>query len=407
VDEKKQTAPVWASGVRVHGSGLSLDSLRSLMRENPRDGFARAKDLIDKGEFTWSRVRDLRGLYDSLWGMQIEHRVPIAGRERAITSAAFPLLCGELSVSGINAAYMAIPDPTAGLVTEFEDNKKYSHIAELRPDSPGTEGVAEGDAYPLVSANERRYTIGHFNDGLRMAVTTQMIEENDIAGIVSQLNFIGETLAKRKAKRTIRRLCDYDGSKASPAPPYALTLNGTGAALYSATANTPGVEVPSGNRVNNNALVDETDLSNARIRLTTFIDSEGFPTASDVSSMVLLVPEALSAVAQKILGSELIPGEVNAMNPWGPRGAYRPTLIATRYLDQLSTSAWYLGDFARQFRRKIKRRLVNYTLGAEGQAYLERDIAFQARASEDCEVGAISFNQVVQCLSGTTAPADE
>ena len=103
--------------------------------------------------------------------------------------------------------------------------------------------------------------------------------------------------------------------------------------------------------------------------------------------------------------SEMIPGSVNELNSWGPKGRYRPRVMSSSKLDDLSTSAWYLGWFQKQFVRKWKMVFEYVTLGTQTESYLRSDIAFQARLSWDCEVGARDHVFVVQCIEGTTNPS--
>jgi hypothetical protein len=396
----------WASNVEVEPQVLSVGGLRNLAQSEPKAFVHRCQTLIDQGKLRWQDVQRLDSLYSALWDVKVPSRHNIAGQERAITSSAFPLLAGSLTVAGIVAAYEAVPVIGDQLVTEIEDNKKWSHFAELRPESVRNEGVLEGEAFPEVGAGERKYSIGHLKDGLRVSITTEAVEENNVADIIRRIQFLGDYLAKRIEKRTLSRVTDHDGSAASGAEPFSLHVNNAGVALYAATANSPGTETPSGTRLNNNALVDESSLTNARKHLAGYRDSLGERIAVPMSEAFILVPDALIDSALKIVGSELVPGVFNELNPWGPRGQYKPKLLSSPYLDDLSTGAWYFGAFRLQFVRKFKFKMTNVTLGDMTQAYLERDIVFQARVSADVEIGATKFNQVVQCLPGTTAPKD-
>ena len=106
--------------------------------------------------------------------------------------------------------------------------------------------------------------------------------------------------------------------------------------------------------------------------------------------------------AAKILNSELVPGVENEVSNWGPRGQYRPKLLSSPKLDDISTTAWYLGAFRRQFIRKWKLRFEYVTLSGDTKDFLERRIAFQARIGWDVEIGATDYVYVVQNLSSTT-----
>jgi len=203
---------------------------------------------------------------------------------------------------------------------------------------------------------------------------------------------------------------DYDGSKSSPTEPYVYRPNGTGTALFSATANTPGTRAPSGTCIQNNALVDETDLDASRNRLAGFKNARGERISLPWSEVVTFVPYALIGTLSKIGNSEYVPGVENERSNYGPSGMWSippERRLTTPKLDDLSSSAWYQGIPKRQFKRKWKLRFEYVTLGTDTQAYLNSRIAFQARIAWDVEIGATDYVYWVQNLSGTTFPADE
>jgi hypothetical protein len=328
---------------------------------------------------------------------------------RSIGTWAFPLLSGELSVVEIREGYNSVAMISDKLTTDLIDSKKFSHVAELTYQAVGDEitGVPEGKPYPLVEAGDRDFVLKHFRDGLRIAINKEVIDENDIGNIILRLNFMGKYLAKRSEKRTLLKVTDHHGSKASPTEPRALYLNGTGTALYTTTANAPGPECPAGTRLTNTALVDSDSIELARKHIANYRDTLGERIAIPVSDMVLLVPDALVNVAWRILNSEFEPGVFNEKNTYGPKGLWKPMLVSSPYMDDLSASAWYLGDPKSIFRRKIKQQMENVTLGTQTESYLQSGVAFQARVGQDIDVGAVGYNTMLQCLSGSTAPADE
>lgn len=398
--------PFVTNPIRPGPRRADIGSLREFALAHPAQFHRTLQDEIDAGRLRWSDLRDLKALYRAFADVQIETAIddPLLGRQRAIMASSFPLLVGGVTIAAINDAYQAVPTIGQLLVEDIEDPRRISVVAALRPEAPTTEGVEEGHDFPEVGAGVEEYLIRNKRDGLRLSITQEAIEQNAVPDIVQRVNMLGSLPAKRVEKQTLRRVTDKDGSATSPAEPYVLRPNGTGTALFSATANTPGTRAPSGTRVTNNALADETDLENARTRLASMKDDLGDRIALPASQCVVAVPDALLATAARILNSELTPGVANELNPWGPRGQFRPALVSSALLDDLSTTAWYYGAPRRQFKRKWAFRFEYVTLGENLQAYLQSRIAFQARVAWDCEIGATDYVYWVQNLSGTTAP---
>lgn len=401
---KRKRKQGFMPNVRVGGSGLDMAALHTLATNEPDAFMGKVQKLIDAGTLRWDTIGDLRRLHGALSDVQVPARVNVMGEQRAIMASAFPLLCGGLTVAGINAAYDEVPTIGQDLVTEAEDPKKISQYASLLSEDVNVDRVDEGDDFPEIGAGEERYEIRSKRNGRRISITAEMIEENDVAGITGRINALGLIAGETVEEQTIRRVCDIDGSATSPAEPYVLRISGAGAALYQTAATTLTRLHSSGNRHTNNALVDTTDLNNARARLAGMKNSLGKRISIPMSRCTLLVPDALAGTALKLLNSELEPSVENEVNNWGPRGRYRPRFLSSPKVDDLSTTVWYLGWFQRQFIRKWKLRFEFVTLSGDTESFLRSRIAFQARVAWDVEIGATDYVYVVQNLSATTAP---
>lgn len=403
--ETAKKRPGLVGDIQVAGSGLSEAGLRLLAKNEPKLFMEKTQKLIDKGELRWSKVRDLRSTYRALADVQVPVEFEDMGIKRTLMASAFPLLSGGMTIAGINDAMMGVASIGQDLVTDMEDSKKWTTLARVTSeDNTGIDRVDETKDFPEIGAGEERFQIGHKRNGRRLSISKEMVEENDVAGIVQKVDALGEIAGELIEEQTLSRVTDLHGSTASAAEPYVLHLGTAGTPLYTATANSPGKRAPSGTRVTNNALADESDLENARVRLAAMLNDRGKRVGIPMSRCTLLVPDALVGVASKILNSELVPGVENEISNWGPKGQYRPRLVSSPKLDDFSTTAWYLGWFEKQFKRKWKLRLEYVTLGDDPLTYLRNRVAFQARIAWDTEVGAVDYNLVVQNLSGTTAP---
>ena len=394
------------------GKRLSLYDLRQLAQSEPRDFIHKIGQGVAEGKLSLKDIRDWKGLYAMLADVPVNvNMADISGSQRAISASAFPILTGTLAIAAINEAYAAVPSVGEQLVTDFEDSKKVTSMASIHTlDKAGVDEVKELKDFPEVGVDEEKVEIRHRRNGRKLTISAEAIEENDVADIVTRINALGEIAGEWIEEQTLARVTDHYGSGSSAAEPYVYRPAGTGTQLYITTANYPGPRAPSGTRVNNNALVDETDLAAARTVLRAMKNARGKRINIPWSEVYILIPDALENTLMKIVGSELVPGVENELNMWGPRGKYYLPLnriLSTPKLDDLSSSAWYMGAFKKQFKRKWKLNFEYVTLGQDTQAYLNSRVAFQARIAWDVEVGAVDYVYCVQSLSATTAPVDE
>ncbi len=412
-EEKKMARKLISSGIS-YGDGFNMGDLREIAKKHPVEFMRKADELINDGKLTLGdMLADSKSFFRAF--SDIEVPITIAdeladGGQRAITTSAMPVLTGTAVVKMINDRYQEIPTIGQELVQEFDDNKKITTIAAILNEDKNVDEVKETEEFPEIGASEETVEIRHRKNGRKLTLTTEMIKENDAPNFLMRVNALAEIANDYVEELTLKRVTDHHGSAAAPAEPYAYRPEGTGTQLYNATENYPGTRAPSGTRVNSNPFVDETDLENVRTVLAAMKNSRGKRIGIPQSERILLVPDALIGAVSKVLNSEYVPGVENEVSNWGPKGRWNippERLLSSPKLDDLSTSAWYYGAFKRQFMRKWKIRFTYVTLGQNTQAYLDRDIAFQARISWDCEVGATDYVWVVQSLAATTAPADE
>jgi len=401
---------IFRSNISPAGSGYEIDAIRGFAKNEPENFLEKIQKGADSGKLTLAGIRDIKELFRNLYDVQVPVVMEVAGMQRAITASAFPVLTGTLAIAAMNDAYNAVATIGQNLVTEIEDNKKVTTLANVETLDKNIEEVKETEDFPEIGTEESKVEIRHKRNGRKLTISQEAIDENEIPNIVSKINKLGEITNEWVEEQTLNRVTDHAGCGSSPAEPYVYRPEGTGTQLYNATANNPGTRAPSGTRVNSNALVDETDLDAARAVLAAMKNSRGKRISIPWSEVVLLVPNALIGVASKIFNSELTPGTVNEVSNYGPRGRWSlpaERIISSTKMDDLSAAAWYLGAFKRQFKRKWKLRFEYVTLGTDTQAYLNSRIAFQARIAWDVEIGAVDYVYTVQSIAATTAPIDE
>jgi hypothetical protein len=362
----------------------------------------------EEGHLSWDRVghmMDLRQL-DGILIPALVADDARPGQFRTVLTGALPALISQLNIAVVNEAYAELPSIDDQLVTDFDDPKALSFYALILAGNVDNDQVEENGEFPEIGVSEEVYEIHHRKNGRKIKFSRELFAENNIAEVKRRLVKLAQISRELLRKQSLRRVYDFYGSAGTPVQPYVLRRKGTaGASLYSTTANTPGTRAPLGTRIENNPLVSITNLEAARQRLNAMTNERGEKFDQPMASNILLVPDAVLPTALTILGSLMTPGVMNEKNPWGPQGEFRPKLLSSPVLDQLSTTAWHLGDFKRQFRRKWKQRPTFVELESAGQqAYLDRDVVYQARLSWDMEVGAEDYTAVVQSIAAATPP---
>lgn len=387
--------------------------VREITGLHPRTGAVLTQREIEaRGLSTpqrWGDVQNVRDLRDALDSIELRFQEPIAGdRVRNVQTSAFALVTSAISVREVSAAYEAVPSVMPELVTEMDDVQKVTFLVNVLHEDNNVKEVPEGKPFPMLGAGEEKFTVGHKRNGRMIAITQELIEENNKGEIISRLAGLGTIAMELIEEDGLELVTDHFGSGSSAAAPYLLTMDGP-KSFFQGNNNVLPRLAASGNRLLNTPLNDETSLEAARLLLAGQKNSRNKRIALPNSQLVLFVPDALKAIAFKILNSEYVPGTVNEINPWGPRGQNRPKLVTTPKLDDLSTSAWYYGAPKRVLKRKWKLRpeIVMHG-GASGTSlpFVNAREGFRVRVAWDQAVGAMDYLHWVQALAGSTAPVD-
>lgn len=387
---------------------LDTSAIAALAARHPETFMKRMEDLVAQGKLTLGSIVDLKGLWRALRDVKVKAEIDFGdGTRAAVDTSAFPMLMGNLVVDQLNRAYMEVPTIGQDLVEDMESNKKFSHIVKIVNNVGAELGTKENEEFPMISASEQYSVIGYNRKGFQLALSQEVIEENDIGNFLSLVDQGGQFAGELIEEQTLSRVCDQQGSSSGPAEPYSFHPKNVGTQLYNSAANNPGTQAPKGTRVLTNALTSTANLDNLRLVLASMLNTRNRRIAIPLSQCTLLVPDALLSTALHLVRSELEPGVFNQENNWGPKGAFRPSLASSPKLDDISTSAYYLGNFKQQFRRKWKIRLETVSVYSDPMTYARTREAYRTRVCWDVEIGAIDYVFVVQSLSGdaTTAPA--
>lgn len=383
----------WAT---VGDSELGVDGAipvlewRSLFRNDPNGFERRVTEMLKSGELKVEDFR-LQSAFMALEGLTARQlaRDPRTGALRAITTGAFPILTGAIAVSKLREAYDSVDRISERLTTPFPSTRDTDYVDAILSEDP-IASVQEGQAYPEGGAVEEYVTVGHDKKGGIISVTDEMVRFDQTGRFLARVNQLGVQAAYAEEKKWIYRMSDDTGLDAKR--PY--NPSGSATALYQANNTNKPRLGSSGNKITGNALADYTDLDNCMNLLAAMTDHSG--NYIETRAVDLVVPFALSGVASKILGSELSPGTVNELNPWGPRGQNQPRLTISKILNGLSTTTWYLGDFQRQFYRKVLIPLETYQMGSGSTEMFQRDIVAQYKVRFDTEFFADDYVYVIQ-----------
>lgn len=392
------------------GHSMDISALRALAQAHPESFVRRFNDLVEKGvdgkrerRFTLSSIPDIKSFFRAFFDLKVRTEVEIAGTRAAVDTSAFPMMVGSLTVDALNSAYDRVPTIGQELVRDADSNKKFSHFAKIQNLVSGELEVKEGDEFPMMSAGEEFSVIGHKRKGVQLALSMELIEESDLSGFIDLVDQCGEFAAELIEEQTLSRVFDQNGSASSAKAPYAYNLNNVNTALYTTTADSPGAQAPSGTRILNNPCSTSSNLEAARVLLNKMLNTRLKRIAIPMSETLCVVPDAVLTAMLKIVRSELEPGVLNEQNNWGPQGSFRPGLVSSPKIDDISTSAWLYGAPTRQFVRKHKLRLETVSVFSDPMTYLKTREAYRSRVAWDVEVGARDYVYVIQNLSGDTS----
>lgn len=369
----------------------------------------RAEQAISKGLLRWEDV-DLLGLFRSTIDEQIDVRAdmgPALG-VRTMTTSMFPILTGLLTAELLSRTDDTVDMIWPNLVTVRPTSKDTTHLVRIVNSDPhGTVGGrvrdVETDGYPTMASGEDRVQVDTVHDGRRLAMSAKLIETNDKAAFMEQVDALREWANERREVVVLQRVYDLYGSAASPAQPYVYRPSGTGTALYT-TSTTALSRAPSGTRINNNLLVDGGSLQTAIDRLVTMLNDNGYKMSAG-RQFDLVVPHALLAAALKVTGSDLTPGVENEKSPYGPGGHYSFRIHSSPKIDSFTTTSWLLANqIQRQFQLVSRIDMEYVSMPASMQDFLRTRLGFEARIADEFEVGAKDHNRCVQSIEATTAP---
>jgi len=296
----------------------------------------------------------------------------------AVHPTAFPLVTGKLLSKKMLDAYTAAPTIGDQLVETFTSKLIIDRLPGFSTGGAIHE-VNPGAAYQHTGVIEEKWVqIVGKKYGKILDITEETLMFDQTGQIIRRAGQIGKDAAVYREKMILYTVQDHTGYRAW----YPGSSDAESASqddVYDATTTAP-------HRTSNlitNALVNHTDINAAVILLGKMVDEKGDPIL--VGAKILLVPLALDMVANTIYKSTVIIGGANAQpNPFS--GRFR--VLSSPYLDVVSSTAWFLGDFKSMFvwKEVIPLQVLTRKDNKNDMAW-ERDIKaqFKIRFYGDCK----------------------
>ncbi len=303
----------------------------------------------------------------------------------AVGPSTFPVTTGTLISKKVMDAYTLASKKLDKLVTPFDSNLEVDRVpgmyteGDLKPIRPGQPYDHSGDIkekYVQVVGEKR---------GAILDITEEMVTFDQTGIALMQASQFGERAAQDREKRGMLTIQDatYQGDNY-----YAWYPAATRVALYSTSTTAPHRH---SNQVTN-ALAAWDDID-AADKLLGLMEAENGD-ALDIEANVILVPRALKTLAKRlILNTQLVGGSNEEMNPF----ANAVEVIDSTWLDKVSSTAWYWGDFKKQFVEKVVYPLqVMVKNMQDNQDGFERDIFASYKVRHYTQVAATDFTNVVK-----------
>lgn len=297
-----------------------------------------------------------------------------------VTATQFSIIVGELISSKIMDAYNAAKRIGDMLVTPFPSSLEIDKI-------PGGwlnamfENVGELQQYPQTAdITDTWVQIGHQKRGIILNITAEAVQFDRTGIVLREAAKVGEEMARDREERILNAVVDNTGYKSFHYKATETDIYGNAGGTYHDYDNLV-VDV----------MADYTDILALYLLLSLMKDERGKP--CQVDPKILLVPKTLEITANRIIVNDVLPGGTNnERNPF----ANRFQILSSAILDAISTTAWFLGDFKKNFAEKvvIPPQVMTRRFGDNNEGAWTRDIVASYKARYDSKVGAVDYRYV-------------
>lgn len=313
----------------------------------------------------------LRQLWEACVGPTAQTLPTFAARQRAYVAEAAELGDAHLGEAdlGINLfqtvtgaviarRVMDAYDQTGGMIGDQLVTVERSSVRNERiPGFTALQGpreVKEGMPYEEASFGDKFVSTVESKKGRLLSITEEAVHFDQTNELLRRAGRLGEATRLEREKTIVRGAVDADYDSANDAGVY--RPNGTLVELYPDDGSNTNVLGPSSTVPAFNSSYPLDDWASLAVPIkfhaTQVTDDRHGPEAGEPiawNPRILLVPKSLEIKALQIVNATLVPigmdGSSLAGNP--VRGAF--TVLASPFLDPVSTRDWYVGDFPRQF----------------------------------------------------------
>ena len=330
-----------------------------------------------------NRDFSLLELWEALGGDESLERLGQGIREEGVSVAQFPVITGLLLSKKIMDAYNASAMVLDQLVTDFPSRLLVDRIPGAET-TAALEDIEAGMPYPETADIQEKYvTVEGKKRGEILNVTWEAVHFDQTGLILRQANAFGEQAAKDREQRGLKTIMDMtDYQKYQP--------SGTQDDLYQNAAG-------STHHVYDNLVVDvladHSDINAAEILLGSMMDANGYYINTG-QTRVLLTGVNLKQLAWRIQNNTFMIGGTNEeMNP--AKGTFG--LVVSPWVSANSTTAWWYGDFKKQFVEKVVLPMQVITRKDNiNESAFKRDILASHKVRHYTQVAAVDYKYVVK-----------
>lgn len=309
--------------------------------------------------------------------------------KEAVSSTQFATIVGTLLSTKVMDSYTPYTKIVDQLVTPFTSVLETDKV-------PGgyltgsLVSVGEGAEYPHTADIKEQYvSITHDKRGLILDVTDEAVRFDRTGIVMREAGKLGDTMGRDRESRIMKMIQDITGYKS-------WYPSGSQEDLYQ---NAAGSTNHTYDNLVTDVLTDYTDVNALWTLIRLMKDQNGDPI--DVIPRILLVPVTLSVTARNLINNAFIwasTAQPAIANPF----ANAFTVLDHPDLDAQSITAWYLGDFKKQFVEKvvIPPQAITRRYGDNNEDAWRKDIVASVKVRYDSKVGAVDYCFVGKSTGG-------